>query len=442
MILQSKLESTYGIDAYVDTTRTDGTTVRFPERLMKAIDDAPVFVCVLGERDGEHTLQSEWVLKEIQQAYDLHKFCIPVFQQSYRPLPDMPPAVDYLLGFDGVHIFDQTNVMVDESVRKLAGLIEPHRKKRSRLLFPILAAIVVIGLVAAIAFFALNGDRGDNTPTPTRDDPAVAQQTASAVTQASLDLTTTATLWTATPTPTPNPEDIALAGVNTNAAWQPFVREVDGVEMVLVPAGCFEMGSEDGDSDERPIHSICFDEPFWIDKYEVTQGDFARLGGTKANASVFTGDNRPVERITWVEARDFCELRNGRLPTEAEWEYAARGPDGLVYPWGNDFIADNAVYSGNSGNRTALVGSRAGGVSWVGAYDMSGNVWEWTSTIYQVYPYNADESRESNSDTNSTRSLRGGSWDYSARILQATNRIGNSPDDWYGDFGFRCVRSY
>src|SRR5690606_4484920 len=95
--LQAKLVSQYGINAYVDTTRTDSTTVPFPERLMQAIEDAPVFVCLLADRDGQHTLESAWVLKEIQRAYELKKFCVPVFQESYRPLPDMPPAVDYLL---------------------------------------------------------------------------------------------------------------------------------------------------------------------------------------------------------------------------------------------------------------------------------------------------------------------------------------------------------
>lgn len=127
--LQSKLESKHHIDAYVDTTRADGTRVQFPERLMAAIDESAVFVCLLGERDGEHTLESGWVLKEIQRAYDLQKFCIPVFQESYRPLGEVPPAVEYLLGFDGVHILDQKNIMIDESVRRLADLVHPHVKK-------------------------------------------------------------------------------------------------------------------------------------------------------------------------------------------------------------------------------------------------------------------------------------------------------------------------
>jgi formylglycine-generating enzyme required for sulfatase activity len=105
--------------------------------------------------------------------------------------------------------------------------------------------------------------------------------------------------------------------------------------MALVPAGCFPMGSNDGDFDEQPVHQICFDTPFWIDVTEVTNGQFAALSGQAERSSNWTDADRPRETVTWVEADAFCRLRGARLPTEAEWEYAAREPDGLVYPWGN-----------------------------------------------------------------------------------------------------------
>lgn len=222
--------------------------------------------------------------------------------------------------------------------------------------------------------------------------------------------------------------------------WTPVEHDFDGVTMVLVPAGCFMMGSDSGYDDEKPVHEQCFDAPFWIDKTEVTQADFARLGGQKANPNYFRGYNLPVESITWFEARDFCILRGGRLPTEAEWEYAARGPDSLVYPWGNDFVTENVVYSGNSNGQTAEVGSRPAGASWVGALDMSGNVWEWVSSLYQDYPYSADY--ESNSNTSNSRVLRGGSWDdFITDYLRAAYRYWNFTDYWYFLYGFRCARS-
>ena len=132
--------------------------------------------------------------------------------------------------------------------------------------------------------------------------------------------------------------------------------------MVLVPVGCFMMGSSDGKADEAPVHEVCFDAPFWIDVYEVTNAQFGTSGQ-------FDGDDRPREMMNWQRALAYCQSRGARLPTEAEWEYAARGPDSLIYPWGNAFIADNVVYFLNSENRTWDVGSRPQGVSWVGAYD-------------------------------------------------------------------------
>jgi len=258
--------------------------------------------------------------------------------------------------------------------------------------------------------------------------------------------------------------------VTSNDQWTPVIQEFNGVEMVLVPAGCYTMGSTDVQidaalaaceagggavqegvggqcdrawfADEQPVTEICFDEPFWIDRYEVINGQFAQLGGQAARDSRFTGDNRPREQITWLEARAFCESRGARLPTEAEWEYAARGPDGLMYPWGNEFVADNAVYSDNTNFQTGDVGldHRPGGASWVGAYDMLGNVWEWTSTLYRNYPYNARY--ESERDTRSGRTLRGSSWDCQAFLLRATERspIEPSTSDEYG--GFRCALAW
>lgn len=228
--------------------------------------------------------------------------------------------------------------------------------------------------------------------------------------------------------------------------------------MVLVPAGCFMMGSTQQQVNEQisaginrewaerqlPQHEQCFDEPFWIDKYEVTQAQFRRLGGTQANPPGFSGDDRPVERITWFEARDFCELRDSRLPTEAEWEYAARGPDNLVYPWGNTWNASNTVWNRSSSQGTANVGSIPAGVSWVGALDMSGNVWEWTSSLFESYPYDATDGREADtgSRTDVLRVMRGGSWvSFNTGTLRAPFRYWVVPISWGYGIGLRCARS-
>src|SRR5260221_9778271 len=145
-----------------------------------------------------------------------------------------------------------------------------------------------------------------------------------------------------------------------------------------------------------------------------------------------------MDSVTWSEARDFCvEKRGARLPTEAEWEYAARGPDNLTYPWGNTFVADNLVFKDNSHGQTAEVGSKPGGQSWVGAMDMNGNLFNWVSSLYWPYPYSATDGRE-NQQSNDLRTLRGSSWDDGPDRTRAYFR---GPGAEGNHDGFRCARS-
>jgi formylglycine-generating enzyme required for sulfatase activity len=280
------------------------------------------------------------------------------------------------------------------------------------------------------------------------------QQAATATAQHRADLTATATLWTATPTVTPtptatrtpsstptlSPEQLASTPVARNAEWSSFARDFDGVTMVLVPVGCFMMGSTEGTSDEQPVEQQCFDEPFWIDRYEVTNAQYGSTGCTDWSSE----PDQPRNCVNWIDASAYCEARGARLPTEAEWEYAARGPDGLVYPWGNSYNAelvigeDDPTYGDKT---TAPVGSRAGGASWVGALDMSGNVWEWVSSIYRDYPYREDDGREDNANRTDLRVLRGGSFFNSSNSLRAASRGNRNPVVGYFFIGFRCARS-
>ena len=245
-----------------------------------------------------------------------------------------------------------------------------------------------------------------------------------------------AVIGTATPSPTPNSTRVAQAqsGVQRNAAWTPLVHEFNGVEMVLVPAGCFMMGGEGSLGDETPIHEVCFEQPFWIDRTEVTNGRYGSTGQ-------FSGDNRPRERVTWFEARDFCENRGTRLPTEAEWEYAAHGPESWIYPWGDEFLSDNVVWADNSGNQTEDVGSRPRGVSWVGALDMSGNVWEWVADWYGDYS-SAKQINPVGPTSGDSRVMRGGAWvSTSPGYLRASYRAQYRPDGSLNLIGFRCARA-
>ncbi|MCD4685758.1 MAG: SUMF1/EgtB/PvdO family nonheme iron enzyme [Anaerolineae bacterium] len=272
---------------------------------------------------------------------------------------------------------------------------------------------------------------------------------------------------TSLPTATPGPLDLAQNFSGDNDDWEPVVQEFDGVAMVLVPAGCFEMGSTaaqqaaafeqceadmGGDEcqqswyeDEGPAHRVCFEEPFWIDRYEVTNGQFAAFDGVAASASYFSGDDRPREQITWTEASAFCESRDARLPTEAEWEYAARGPESWMYPWGDEWDQRLVIGYRGGDEGTAPVGTIPEGVSWVGALDMSGNVWEWVTDWYGEDYYGTlldGVVSPQGPETGDYRGLRGGSWfnSYTVGFRAAFRNLGY-PLYWSLFLGFRCARS-
>jgi len=215
--------------------------------------------------------------------------------------------------------------------------------------------------------------------------------------------------------------------------------------MALVPAGCFMMGSQIGGSSQQPVHQVCFEEPFWIDAYEVTNQQFREFSGQAGSESRFSDSFMPRDSITWAEADAFCRSRGARLPTEAEWEYAARGPDGLLYPWGNEFIAENTVFSGSSKNQTASVGSFTGGQSWVATYDQIGNVWEWVADWYDENYYASSPDINPQGPTNSPtgrRVLRGGSWINVSGSVDAATRNGYEPGNSNDGVGFRCAITY
>ena len=251
---------------------------------------------------------------------------------------------------------------------------------------------------------------------------------------------------------------LARAGVSRNSHWDPILRLLDGLSMALVPAGCFTMGSTDTqlafavDSCERffgagkcqvdfrraesPAHRVCFDNPFWIGETEVTNRTFGTSSSTNPDA-MYRGPDWPRETVTWDEASHFCQSRGARLPTEAEWEYAARGPDDLVFPWGNDFDLENLT----SGRLSpADVGSVQAGVSWVGAFDLSGGVAEWVADWYGPYDL-LGSTNPKGPPIGEQRVLRGGSWfSFAAFFLRTSYREAANPGTANSTIGFRCAR--
>jgi iron(II)-dependent oxidoreductase len=223
--------------------------------------------------------------------------------------------------------------------------------------------------------------------------------------------------------------------VARNADWTPVIQTFAGVEMVLVPPGCFMMGSTHIGGNSVPVVEQCIERPFWIDRIEVTNGQYGSPGD-------WPGDDRPRSNVRWSSAQAHCEGRGARLPTELEWEYAARGPDNLIFPWGDTFVFDNAVHAGNSGDHPAAVGSMPGDVSWVGALDMGGNLAEWTHSIFSPYPYDDADGREADwdSDSASLRAARGGWFRAAAGPAQSADRRPFDPWDGSPEIGFRCAR--
>jgi formylglycine-generating enzyme required for sulfatase activity len=223
--------------------------------------------------------------------------------------------------------------------------------------------------------------------------------------------------------------------------------------MILVPAGEFIAGSNSGFENERPAHTVHLDD-FYIDKYEVTNALYKvcvaegvcqlpdRTGSHSRELYYgnYEFDNYPVVYVGWESARAYCLWRGMDLPTEAQWEKAARGRDGRVYPWGDTIHPDYANYNEYVGETTE-VGSYEAGKSPYGVYDMAGNVWEWVADWYaESYYLETPLDNPPGPASGEYRVLRGGSWHDDDTIVTTSNRGWNQLEYFYNtDFGFRCA---
>lgn len=241
-------------------------------------------------------------------------------------------------------------------------------------------------------------------------------------------------------TATPAPVE-TVAGPNSQT--QPSPPPPEG--MVLVSGGSFEMGRNDGDEYERPAHSVSV-KPFYIDVHEVTCAQYAKFVAAEKHAppptwpgGVYNPANAllPVTGVSWDDAQAYARWAGGRLPTEEEWEFAARGNDGRLYPWGDAWQPNAANAAQTSAGRMVPVGSYSGGASPSGALDMVGNAWEWTASSLKAYPGGSLPQ----APEDDLRVIRGNYWNGKATQATATFRRGYpARGEDYKNTGFRCAR--
>jgi serine/threonine-protein kinase len=218
--------------------------------------------------------------------------------------------------------------------------------------------------------------------------------------------------------------------------------------MVYVPKGIFIMGSTHGDKDEQPVHEVYLDA-FWIDQTEVTFTMYARFAPARSG-------QYPAQNVSWEQAAAYCAWVGSRLPTEAEWEKAARGPEEHMYPWGNQPPAGDLANFADVKSRlnwedinvddgyanVAPVGKFPAGASLYGALDLAGNVAEWVNDRYDPGYYSASPSSNPQGPAEGDfRVLRGGSWYSNAAGIRATDRSWYIPETGTDYGGFRCAQT-
>ena len=252
-----------------------------------------------------------------------------------------------------------------------------------------------------------------------------------------------------------------------------IIKDNINKNMVLIPEGPFTMGfaieneNNWGDMDEEPVHKVNL-SAYWIDKYEVTSSSFSKfLNENKKEADQFIEitpavtvklekdvykprkslENFPVNRVSWFGADAYCRWKGKRLPTEAEWEKAARGTDGRIFPWGNEFPDNSrATYRRKFKEKgfqvMEPVDGMINGISPYGIHHMAGNVWEWVSDWFDAAIYQDDNRVDPKGpESGISKVLRGGNWYYKAYYMRTTYRFNEKPDVFKVWQGFRCARN-
>ncbi len=247
-----------------------------------------------------------------------------------------------------------------------------------------------------------------------------------------------------------------------------FISHKDDMEMVLVPAGEFSMGSDRGSYDEKPMHRVAL-QSYLMDKHEVTIEQFAKFvaqsgykpqGPWQRSGAVAQG-RLPVRFVTWFDAQAYARWAGRTLPTEAQWEKAAAGSEARAYPWGSAYVPGRAQAGVEAAAGPVAVGSFPQGASAYGCLDMAGNLWEWVADWYDRYGYAkaqgttaephgpadgappdarfVQSGTASGNEVSTLKVIRGGGWSSSPDLLRSAKRMWGNPRYWLNDTGFRCA---
>ena len=472
-----------GIDVWIDQGEIVAGEKTWPQQIVEAIKSCSVFFIIL----SPNSFSSKEVNRELNLAVSNQKPIIPIYYEC----EEIPNSMAYQLSVlqqldfssgeyeenlqdlldnlrrEGFQIQDLEKEADDVDSRVQAESKEfPNYVKRVPVWGWIIGAFVVIVLLGLFASGIIRGSSQESTPTVEIAEVVILPtDTYIPPTWTDVPPTDTETPDTNTPDPTeiikedvvipedtPTPEKPTATDIPSPTPIPTLIEDARGVKMVFVPAGEFMMGSNIQEDNAKPAHLVETGE-YYIDKYEVTNASYAmcvRDGNCQPPRSMSSGkisnyytgqeySNYPVVWVSWHDAIAYCAWRGGRLPTEAEWEKAARGEDRRTYPWGDEI--GTACLEANYWERNGCGGpfevGTTTGESAYRAFDMAGNVWEWVQDEIRPYPGGSAGSVKSSELGN--KILRGGSWEDSDSKIKTTFRFNASPDADDDDIGIRCV---
>lgn len=460
-----------GYDVWWDITHIEGGD-RWVQEITDGINQSEVFAVIV----SPHAVRSEWVEKEFTFASRRGMKIVPLLYEKCE-LPIWLLNLQYidLMGANYARNFHEILEAFEKYGRR-AGDVKPLpisvRKKIGNLLSSrlFLASLLLLILLIMLFFSPLKALISPPTPTPTTSTLTPSPTASATPTATQTPIPPTATekdTPTITPTlleagsaspaamRTPTPAETA-----TQEGLASVIQDESGAEMALVEKGAFLMGSDAGEHDEKPAHIVQLGD-YYIDRYEVSNRDYKACVDALAcdlprNTIFYVSSlyrDHPAVFVNWADANAYCEWRGAHLPTEAEWEKAARGTESLIYPWGSlfdrsavNFCDAGCEYSwADSGafdryTQTAPVGSYPSGASPYGALDMAGNAAEWVADWYgDDYYQNSPVENPLGAASGKYRVLRGGSWYNRKTNLRTYRRSQLDPAASYNYTGFRCA---